>query len=73
MVNRRLAAIVAADVAGYSRLMHAAEEFTHDRFIRLMSEAIVPRIGEHGGRAVSCAMVLRDRPEFELRLQGNIA
>src|SRR6185312_7921144 len=55
MVSRRLAAIVAADVAGYSRLMHAAEEFTHDRLAHLMSETIGPKVAEHGGRVVKTA------------------
>jgi class 3 adenylate cyclase len=51
-VGRRLAAIVAADVAGYSRLMHDDEEATHARFTALLKDAIAPAIAEHGGRIV---------------------
>ena len=39
-VGRRLAAIVAADVAGYSRLMHEDEEATHARFNALLADVI---------------------------------
>src|SRR5215813_14890720 len=51
-VERRLAAILAADVAGYSRLMHDDEEATHARFTALLAGAIMPAIAEHGGRIV---------------------
>jgi class 3 adenylate cyclase len=51
-VGRRLAAIVAADVAGYSRLMHDNEEATHARFTALLKDTIEPAIAEHGGRIV---------------------
>ena len=51
-VERRLAAIVAADVAGYSRLMGLDEEATHARFTALLKDAIEPAIAEHGGRIV---------------------
>jgi len=51
-VGRRLAAIVAADVAGYSRLMHNDEEATHARLSALLTDVVVPAIGEHGGRIV---------------------
>ena len=51
-VGRRLAAIVAADVAGYSRLMHNDEEETHVRLSALLADVVVPAIGEHGGRVV---------------------
>jgi adenylate cyclase len=49
---RRLAAILAADVAGYSRLMHADEEGTHARFTALMSGIIEPSVAQHAGRIV---------------------
>jgi TolB-like protein/Tfp pilus assembly protein PilF len=49
---RRLAAILAADVAGYSRLMHADEEGTHARFTALMTGVIEPAIAQHAGRIV---------------------
>jgi TolB-like protein/class 3 adenylate cyclase/Tfp pilus assembly protein PilF len=51
-VERRLSAILAADVAGYSRLMHSDEEATHAKLTALLTEIIVPAIGEHGGRIV---------------------
>ncbi|SRR5713226_903840 len=51
-VGRRLAAIVAADVAGYSRLMHHDEEATHAKLTRLIADSVTPAISEHGGRIV---------------------
>ncbi|SDJ53071.1 TolB amino-terminal domain-containing protein [Bradyrhizobium sp. Rc2d] len=51
-VERRLAAILAADVSGYSRLMHRDEEATHARLTALLTEIIHPAIAEHGGRTV---------------------
>jgi TolB-like protein/class 3 adenylate cyclase/Flp pilus assembly protein TadD len=51
-VKRRLSAILAADVAGYSRLMHHDEEGTHARLTALLKDAVNPAIGEHGGRIV---------------------
>jgi TolB-like protein/class 3 adenylate cyclase/Flp pilus assembly protein TadD len=50
--TRRLAAILAADVAGYSRLMGADEEGTHERLQALRRELVDPKIGEHSGRIV---------------------
>jgi class 3 adenylate cyclase len=47
-VERRLAAILTADVAGYSRLMHSDEEATHARLTALLTEAVHPAIAEHG-------------------------
>jgi adenylate cyclase len=49
---RRLAAILAADVAGYSRLMGADEEGTLDRLKMLRRELSDPKIKEHRGRIV---------------------
>ena len=49
---RRLAAILAADVAGYSRLMGADEEGTHERLKAHLRELVDPRIAEHRGRIV---------------------
>src|SRR5215475_1397462 len=51
-IERRLSAILAADVAGYSRLMHHDEEATHAKLSSLMSDAVHPAIAEHGGRIV---------------------
>ena len=50
--TRRLAAILAADVAGYSRLMGADEEGTHERLKAHRRELVDPKIGEHPGRIV---------------------
>src|ERR1700740_1884170 len=49
---RRLAAILAADVVGYSRLMGADEEGTHERFKAHLHELVDPKIREHHGRIV---------------------
>ena len=51
-VERRLAAILVADVAGYSRLMHTEEEATHSRVTRLLTNTVMPAIAEYGGRVV---------------------
>ncbi|KRQ94198.1 adenylate cyclase [Bradyrhizobium jicamae] len=51
-VERRLSAILAADVAGYSRLMHSDEEATHAKLTALLADAVEPAIAEHGGRIV---------------------
>jgi TolB-like protein/class 3 adenylate cyclase/Flp pilus assembly protein TadD len=51
-VERRLSAILAADVAGYSRLMHHDEETTHAKLTALLADAVEPSIDEHGGRVV---------------------
>jgi TolB-like protein/class 3 adenylate cyclase/Tfp pilus assembly protein PilF len=50
--TRRLAAILAADVAGYSRLMGADEEGTHERLKAHLRELVEPKISEHRGRIV---------------------
>jgi len=51
-VERRLAAILAADVAGYSRLMGADEEGTHERLKTLRRKLLDPKIAEHHDRIV---------------------
>src|ERR1700730_1944331 len=51
-VQRRLAAILAADVAGYSRLMGVDEEGTHERLKAHLRELVDPKIKEHRGRTV---------------------
>src|SRR5271154_5991335 len=51
-VDRRLAAILAADVVGYSRLMGADEEGTHERVQAYLRELLDPKIREHHGRVV---------------------
>src|SRR5882757_480159 len=49
---RRLAAIIAGDIAGYSRLMEIDEEGTHGRVKRIERSLIEPSIAEHHGRLV---------------------
>jgi TolB-like protein/class 3 adenylate cyclase/Flp pilus assembly protein TadD len=51
-IERRLAAILVADVASYSRLMHANEERTHARVTALLASTVAPAIARHGGRIV---------------------
>jgi TolB-like protein/class 3 adenylate cyclase/tetratricopeptide (TPR) repeat protein len=51
-VERRLAAILAADVAGYSRLMGAAEEGTLAQLKAVRKTLVDPKIAEHRGRIV---------------------
>jgi adenylate cyclase len=51
-VERRLAAVLAADVASYSRLMGADEEGTHAALTALRREVSDPKIADHHGRIV---------------------
>src|SRR3954451_6935441 len=50
IATRRLVAILAADVAGYSRLIGADEESTLDRLRSIRSKVIDPKITEYRGR-----------------------
>jgi adenylate cyclase len=50
--TRRLAAILAADVAGHSRLMGADEEGTHARLRAHLGQLVEPKIKAHNGRTV---------------------
>ena len=50
--TRRLAAILAADVAGHSRLIGADEEGTHERLKAHFRELVDPKIKEYRGRIV---------------------
>src|ERR1700680_5136010 len=50
--TRRLTAILAADVAGYSRLMDADEEGTHERLQAHFEQLINPKIAGHRRRIV---------------------
>jgi TolB-like protein/class 3 adenylate cyclase/tetratricopeptide (TPR) repeat protein len=50
--TRRLAAILAADVVGYSRLIGVDEEGTLNRLRLIRAEVIDPKIAEHRGRIV---------------------
>jgi len=51
-VERRLSAVLAADTAGYSRLMHNNEEATHTKLTSILVNVVNPTISEHGGRIV---------------------
>ena len=51
-IERRLAAILIADVAGYSRLVAADEEGTHLRLRAYQREILEPKVREHRGRIV---------------------
>jgi adenylate cyclase len=51
-IERRLAAILAADMAGYSRRMGADEEGTHAALTACRRELIEPQVAEHRGRVV---------------------
>ena len=51
-MERRLAAILAADVAGFSALMEHDEEGTYSRIGSLRREVIEPRLSQHHGRLI---------------------
>ena len=51
-MQRRLTAILAADVAGYSRLMGIDEEGTHQALRAHLDEFIEPKIAQHRGRII---------------------
>ena len=53
-IQRRLAAILAADITGYSRLMHEDEPATV-RDLKAHQSVILPLIGRHGGRIIDTA------------------
>src|SRR5712691_5902540 len=80
-VERRLSAILVADVAGYSRLMHRDEEATHAKLSAVLAESVTPAIAEHGGRIVkntgdgflaefpSAVEAVRAAVEFQTRIK----
>jgi len=69
-VERRLAAILAADVAGYSRLIEADEEGTLARLQALRAELIDPKIAVHRGRIdeakIMALRLLEVQPQFTI-------
>jgi putative ABC transport system substrate-binding protein len=73
-IERRLAAILAADVAGYSRLMGADEAGTA-RVLRKHRAAIDPIVASHGGRIVKTTGdgVLLDFPSIVAAVECAIA
>jgi adenylate cyclase len=50
--QRKLVAVLAADVAGYTSLMEAAEETTHSRLMQILSDLVAPNIANLRGRIV---------------------
>jgi TolB-like protein len=80
-VQRRLAAILAADVVGYSRLMRADEAGTRTRFNEQLDENIRPAIEEHRGRLVKTMgdgflvefSSVVDAVQCAVNIQGSIA
>jgi adenylate cyclase len=64
--ERRLAAILAGDVAGYSKLMGADEGDTLIRLNTHRREFLDPKIGEHRGRIVKRKLRHRMVTEFPL-------
>jgi formylglycine-generating enzyme required for sulfatase activity/class 3 adenylate cyclase len=53
--SRRLAAIIAGDISGYSRLMEIDEDGTFARVKRIVRDVLEPTIAEHHGRLVDTA------------------
>src|ERR1700680_3206070 len=51
-IERKLAAVFVADVAGYSRLMELDEGGTHARLSAVQRELVKPKIREHHGRII---------------------
>src|SRR6201987_102504 len=68
---RRLAAILAADISGYSRLMQLDEEGTYARVMRQRREAIGPSIREDQGTLINYAgaafLAMSDSPVEAVR------
>jgi len=52
ILEQRLAAVLAADVVGYARLMELDEQGTHSRLMNLRFSIMQPIVGEHRGRVV---------------------
>src|SRR6266478_5038738 len=80
-VSRRLAAILAADVAGYSRLVGVDEEGTLARLLQLRRELVEPQIAAYNGRLVKTTgdgMLVEfssvvDAVRFAVALQSGMA
>ena len=68
---RRLAAILAADVAGYSRLMGADEEGTLSRLKALRAEVIDPKIAEHRCGGEFCFGLREHGPQRDRDRKGG--
>jgi class 3 adenylate cyclase len=70
---RRLAAIVAGDIAGYSRLMELDEEGTHSRVKRIERDLIEPSIAEQEGSSKPQATVLSRFSTVQSKLCGAVS
>lgn len=72
--TRRLAAVMIADVAGYSRLMERDEAGTHDRLLGIRAEVTDPAVRRHGGRIVRTVGdgILVEFPSARSALQAAI-
>jgi adenylate cyclase len=72
--RRRLAAVMIADVAGYSRLMERDEAGTHGRLLQIRAEVTDPAVLRHGGRIVRTAGdgILVEFPSAMSALQAAI-
>src|ERR1700736_3926881 len=84
--ERRLAAILVADVVGYSRLMQADEEGTLSRLEEIAASIIEPKVGAHRGHifrtmgdglliefpSVEEAVLCAAEIQEELRLRGEV-
>lgn len=79
--ERRVVAVLAADVAGYTRLMEDAEEVIHSRLMGLQSAVVEPTIARHRGRVVKntgdgfLAMFadVRDATDCAIEIQEAVA
>jgi class 3 adenylate cyclase/TolB-like protein len=71
---RRLAAVMIADVAGYSRLMEGDEAGTHARLLQIRAEVTDPAVRRHGGRVVRTTGdgILAEFPSARSALQAAI-
>jgi class 3 adenylate cyclase len=69
MTTRRLAAILAADVVGFSKMMEHDEEGTLARVKALQREVIEPKLRERGGRLGESAAARHWRDKAEIREQ----
>jgi DNA-binding protein HU-beta len=71
-VERRLAAILAADVAGYSRLMGTDEEGTLAQLKTHRKDLVDPKITEHRGRIEAPKPVTTKHLAYELAEQHQL-
>ena len=76
-MERRLAAIMATDMVGYSRLIWADEEGTIEALKALRADLIDPKLAEHNGRivkrsrelALECALKAASFDKFDSEVQ----